>query len=375
MPLELPTQVELTDDELAQIITDPSVGYISAEKLQRKLKTVPLSQIKRVMATNQAYQVNQAPRTTKFNTIIASYPGDIIQADLMDVSQIATKNKGINFLLTFIDVYSRFVQVVPIRNKNQATVKSAMKVLVDSSPFEVNNLTTDDGPEFHNKVFHTYMTEAEITHYITPANTPHKLAIIERFHRTLRGMMDKLADQTRTLTFLPLLPQLINNYNSTYHRTIQDTPQNIIGGSENKQVITRVLYTLNEGDTVRRSLKKGLFDKGSKKFSDQLYTIKEAHQNSYSLVNSSGQPLARRYQGYELKLVEPDTLRLPNKDDMYQTPTKQVVKKKRLQKSEPAFNDQNTHKVNELGEVNITRRHLVPLTQKRIPRKPSKLDI
>merc|ERR1712130_774798 len=159
-----------------------------------------------------------------YNSIRASFPGDVLQADLMDVSSSATANKGTHFLLTMIDVYSRYAFATPLKNKNQNTVKSALSSLLRSLPFTPVNLTTDDGSEFHNRSIKQLLDSLSIKHWITPAHTPNKLAIIERFHRTLRNRLDLLASHRDSLQYLDVLPDLLDNYNDTYHRTIHRTP-------------------------------------------------------------------------------------------------------------------------------------------------------
>ena len=48
------------------------------------------------------------------------------------------------------------------------------------------------------------------------------------------------------------------------------------------------------GDVVRRSLKKGIFDKGSTKFSDELYVIEEVNKSSYVLINMKSNLLKQK---------------------------------------------------------------------------------
>lgn len=50
-------------------------------------------------------------------------------------------------------------------------------------------------------------------------------------------------------------------------------------------------------------------------------------------------------------------------------------KKIRKQKMEPSFIDPKTHKIDEEGNVVITRRHLLPKDKKRVRRAPNRLDL
>ena len=109
----------MTDEELRAYILSPVTGLISRDKLKRKLTHVPTTQLERVLDSLPTYQINKASRPSSYTSIKASFSGDIIQADLMDVSSSTTANQGAKFLLTFIDVYSRYALAQPIKNKNQ----------------------------------------------------------------------------------------------------------------------------------------------------------------------------------------------------------------------------------------------------------------
>ncbi|CAF0736034.1 unnamed protein product [Brachionus calyciflorus] len=50
--------------------------------------------------------------------VISIGNNDLWQADLVDVSNIAKENKGYKFLLTVIDVFSKFAWVLPLKNKS-----------------------------------------------------------------------------------------------------------------------------------------------------------------------------------------------------------------------------------------------------------------
>ena len=183
-----PVHYTMTDEELLQYILDPSTGFTSVDKLYRRLNGVASrDQITRVVSNISSYQTTKDKRPKHYNSIRASFPGDVLQADLMDVSSSATANKGTHFLLTMIDVYSRYAFATPLKNKNQNTVKTALSSLLRSLPFTPVNLTTDDGSEFHNRSIKQLLDSLSIKHWITPAHTPNKLAIVERFHRPLHS--------------------------------------------------------------------------------------------------------------------------------------------------------------------------------------------
>ena len=51
------------------------------------------------------------------------------QADLVDLGKLASYNKGFKYLLTCIDVLSRYAWVVPLTDKTGKTLKEAFEVI------------------------------------------------------------------------------------------------------------------------------------------------------------------------------------------------------------------------------------------------------
>ena len=70
----------------------------------------------------------------------------------MNISSLVRFNKGYKFLLTCIDVFSKFVWVVPLKNKSGETLVNGFQSVLDlgRSP---EKLQTDKGTEFLNRNF------------------------------------------------------------------------------------------------------------------------------------------------------------------------------------------------------------------------------
>ena len=70
------------------------------------------------------------------------------QADLVDMSAISKYNDGYKFLLTCIDVFSKYAWAIPLKNKSSKSVVAAFELSFgDRRPA---NLQTDKGTEFVN---------------------------------------------------------------------------------------------------------------------------------------------------------------------------------------------------------------------------------
>ncbi|GBM53878.1 hypothetical protein AVEN_64807-1 [Araneus ventricosus] len=76
--------------------------------------------------------------------------GDLIQSDLVDLSKVSRQNRGVNFLSTSIDAFSKKAYVLTLKDKSAKMMLEAMKKLLKQAK-PIVNLQTDEGKEFYNK--------------------------------------------------------------------------------------------------------------------------------------------------------------------------------------------------------------------------------
>ena len=127
-------------------------------------------------------------------------------ADLFEVINIAKYNRGYRYLLTVVDVFSKYAWVEPVKNKTGKAVTDAMaKILKRSEGRKPINLQTGDGKEFY-KTFQALMTQLGVHHFSTSGDT--KASVVERFNRTLKQMLYRYFTVKNTLNFVPILQKV-----------------------------------------------------------------------------------------------------------------------------------------------------------------------
>ena len=72
------------------------------------------------------------------------------QSDLIETQNIAKENKGIRYLLTVIDILSKYAWVQPLKDKKGPTVVKAFDQILKEGRKPLK-LQTDKGKEFYNK--------------------------------------------------------------------------------------------------------------------------------------------------------------------------------------------------------------------------------
>ena len=80
---------------------------------------------------------------------------------------ISKFNKGIRFLLCVIDIFSKCVWVVPLKDKKGITNVHAFQKILDDSTRKPNKIWVDKGSDFYNSSFKKLLKDNDIEMYST----------------------------------------------------------------------------------------------------------------------------------------------------------------------------------------------------------------
>ena len=149
-------------DELTRIYRDPAdpAGLVGIDRLLRGPQQINVPGVNRnvveqFLKGEQAYTLHRPAirRYVRNRTYVAGIDGQW-QADLADMQAIDRQNKGARYLLTVIDVFSKFAWVAPVKSKDAAALSAAFQqILVLATPRHPRRLQTDKGKEFFNSTF------------------------------------------------------------------------------------------------------------------------------------------------------------------------------------------------------------------------------
>ena len=154
-------------------------------------------------------------------------------------------NKGFKYILTVIDVFSKYAGTVSIKDKSAASVTKAFKKMIsDRIP---KKLWVDVGKEFYNATFKKLLDKSKIDMYST--FNEGKAVVIERFNRTLKNIMWKYFTANNTRFYHDALYQMVNNYNHKVHSTIKMTPKEASKDINRGKVYFNIIRKQNKSRT------------------------------------------------------------------------------------------------------------------------------
>ena len=88
-----------------------------------------------------------------------------------------------------------------------------------------NTIVCDGGPEMDNKVVARYLKNKGVKQIISKSN--HKASTIERFQLTIQRYIYNHITQKETLSYVDILQDFIQNYNSTPHTFTKLSPYDV----------------------------------------------------------------------------------------------------------------------------------------------------
>lgn len=280
-----------------------------------------MSSVKQASSSKQgiAYELHKPARKiyTRRKTTVKGL-NDLWQVDLVEMQPYAKFNKGYRYILTVIDVLSKFAYALPVKSKTSQDVKKAMESIIKTSGVVPTHIQSDQGLEFFNKEFTSMMKKYKIKHYHT--YSPLKAAVVERFNRTIKNWMWREFSAQGSYKWLDMLPELVDKYNSRVHRTINMKPVDVKPKHESSLLdilnyrpnkpITKHKYEV--GDKVRISKQKMIFSKGyTPSWTTEIFTIDAVlptQPETYLLKDWLGEPVLGSFYKEELaKTKYPDT--------------------------------------------------------------------
>lgn len=335
----------MSKDTLTKIFLDPSLGFISKDKLKKKLKKqgveISNKELDEFYKHSETAQTNKKIVVKRYGKITSS--PNSYQIDIMVMPKNLKKaNRGYDKMLVLIDILSRKAFVYPLKDNKMTTILNAFQEFVEDN--EVVKVQGDN--EFNNKKFRDYCDMKEIVVITDVAKDDHitkygnKLGIVDAFVKNLKNRIRMYMEAKDTTKYIDVLDKIVRNYNETPHSSLNDeTPDNAIDDIElltkiqlenagvNKEVSEDI--NVKVGDKVRAATVKNVFDKQKATFSKKIYTVEDKVGNRFKLEG-----VKRLYKPYELLVVDEEKVIKVAKSD-----GNKIEKSKKDYKKEKALKD------------------------------------
>ena len=285
---------------------DPSIpsAFSSLKKLQTAAKEIGKKpgDIKAWLEKQDAYTLHR-PLRKRFprNPYAVNNIMDVWECDLIDVQAVSKLNESYKYLLTAIDVFSKFLNVVPLKSKMGPAVTSAFQSILKNPKYSTPLfkkrpiwVRTDRGKEFVNKNCQD-MLKREGIQFQVCRNPDVKCSVVERAQHTLREKLYGYFTYKNTHRHIDVLPRFVRAHNDTMHSAIGMAPSKVTDSSvlaiwkkkaNKNRHARRVIAKFHIGQHVRIIKEKMKFSKGA----EQNYSTEIFRITSYSTVTATSVP-------------------------------------------------------------------------------------
>ena len=265
-------------------------------------------------------EINQlyAPSKGKPKTFKSSMttPNKILMMDLVNMEKFQVR--GYKYLFNAVDMSSRFIYSVAMKNKEKEEVLKSFKKIYNKS--KTHAVRSDNGSEFINKPFKDYLEKNGIKQIFGEAGKPQSNGLIERANATIKELIQKSIEINRKFDWVKNLDKLIENINNSNHRIIGFTSNEIqtafkhddnviLDSAHDKELkikkknISKEVF--EKGDLVRRHQPS---DKTRQVWSNEIYEIVRVYKpkKTYSVYEYKLEGLPDRFKEEELQKIVGD---------------------------------------------------------------------
>ena len=118
-------------------------------------------------------------KVRKYRKVLSYHKNDIWSMDLCDMSEFQDVNQRYKYIITIIDLYTRYAWAKPLKSKSAIEVKNAIESIIKEYKAYPKQFYTDEGKEFYNKTLDDLRSKLKIELYSTYGTV--KASVIERF--------------------------------------------------------------------------------------------------------------------------------------------------------------------------------------------------
>ena len=156
-----------------------------------------------------------------------SFPGEMLQIDLVGPLQ----SPHYRYVLTAIDVFTKFLFAVPLTNARADTIARELVGIFFRHSYIPETILSDLGTTFVSELFHelTKLLEVQLKH--ASLNHPQTVGVVERSHGALKRIL-KLQTNEQWNDWYKYVPLAAFIHNTSFHSTIGCSPTALFHGRE-----------------------------------------------------------------------------------------------------------------------------------------------
>ena len=215
---------------------------------------------------------------------------------------ISKFNKGFSFFLSIIDIYSKSVWAIPLKDEKGIIITNGFPKILKESNRKTKKIWVDKSREFYNRSMKSWLEKNSIE--ICSTHNEGEYFLAERFIRTLKNKIYKYMTPVSKNVYINKWDDIINKSNNTYHSTIKTKPVDVKPKTciESSKEIINKDPKFKIGDTV--GIQNNIFTKAyTPNWSEEVLVITKAKNTvpwTYIISDLNGEEIVGTFYKKEL---------------------------------------------------------------------------
>jgi hypothetical protein len=216
---------EMANDILAMEYQDlrKSIGkgiHAFYRAIQEDYANISREQVREFLKKQTGYQLRIQPKKVTNRTILAEYPTQKLEVDLVDLSRY--EKRGYRYIANVIDMATRYLWSRAIKKKEAVVVRDVLKSIFEEDDFKPKVLISDNGGEFRAEL-DVYLKEQGVKHDFTKSYSP--LGLIETVNQQIRRKISDAMVREQTDDWVKYVKVAQDSWNSSTHAGQKHTPE------------------------------------------------------------------------------------------------------------------------------------------------------
>ena len=221
-------------------------NYPSLEKLflllKKKKIDVSRKEVKEFLDSQLEQQLTKTQHIkTSSGHITALSVNEVWQIDIFNLQKYSYDNKGYEYILAVVDVFSRRAWAVATKNKEAETITKALQTIINENEGNPPRVITGDNDSVYTSTtFQNLLDKYKIVLDLNVLNDHKALGIIDNFARRIKTFFTLKFLRTKSKNWINLLSDFIKNYNNSEHKTLDYLTPNEAIQPENQMKIEQM---------------------------------------------------------------------------------------------------------------------------------------
>ena len=293
------------DSVIRGIYYDREDGFESVLNTYRKankvLNTITVADVRNFIE-KQKGSYKQTKPYKGVNSYVAPQALHELQLDLAIFTDSTKDNDGYKYAFVAIDIFSKYMWAIPIRDKKPQESIRAFNEVLDKIGTPQQIMSDREGA-WESTEFVKLLNQHKIKHIISSSPPPFSERAVQELKNMIHTRLDGLDLEKEK--WVELLPAVLKKYNNRVHGTTGMSPNDARKDENNIQIYLNIRKhaqykrsypKLSVGDLVRTYVKAGSFKKGyNSSWSKDVYKHTFVKDNQY-MVNDNKRKVYNRWE-------------------------------------------------------------------------------